>query len=67
MPRLMVTNCLDVKHKGNVVSGGVAVRDSGLNGSGQFPTGQYGWNNTACHGVDTGTWTNQFWNKVTPW
>jgi hypothetical protein len=44
LPRLLVTNCLDAKHKGRVVSGGTAIgpfsgSQSSGNGIGRFPGG----------------------------
>jgi hypothetical protein len=44
LPRLLVTNCLDVKHKGRVASGGVPTgplsgSNSSGNGLGRFPGG----------------------------
>jgi len=47
LPRLLVTNCLDVKHRGRVTTGGsmsAAQTGTGSRGSGigRFPTGGYG-------------------------
>lgn len=44
LPRLLVTNCLDVKHKGQVISGGsmpvaLTLSTSSGNGLGRFPGG----------------------------
>lgn len=44
LPRLLITNCLDVKHKGRVVSGGtmpgpLSISNSSGNGLGRFPGG----------------------------
>ena len=62
-PRLMVTNCLDVNHRANLVSGGRPSQGSGDDGGGSFPTGSF----TPCHATQTGIWSNQQWNRVTPW
>ncbi len=73
LPKLMVTNCLDGKHRTAVVSGGAPSRNSGSKGRGAFPAGGgYGANSTTyytspCHATQTGTWNNQLWNNVTPW
>lgn len=81
LPRLLATNCLDYKHRGKVVSGGLPyaydVGWSYENRYGRFP---YGWWNTGfsdystaiCHGAGTANgqsgWPdNQKWNSVTPW
>ncbi len=81
LPRLMQTNCLDSKHRGRVVSGGLPyaydVSWSYENRYGRFP---YGWwddgfsqySTAICHGAATangsGNWPdNQKWNNVTPW
>ncbi|OGW36165.1 MAG: cytochrome C [Nitrospirae bacterium GWC2_56_14] len=72
MPRLMMTNCLDYKHRGRQASGGQAGSNSGIftywfgdtvTRSGSFPRGflQQGVN---CH---PGTWPDNSWNSVTPW
>ncbi|SNB47719.1 CxxxxCH/CxxCH domain-containing protein [Geobacter sp. DSM 9736] len=74
LPRLMITNCLDTKHRGGGVSGG----QPGSGGprkfeywdanyephSGSFPRGidQSGVN---CH--PGGTWPDNGWNTKTPW
>jgi len=73
LPRLMMTNCLDFKHRGRVASGGQAGSNSGAFyywfgdqqvRSGSFPRGfeQAGVN---CH--PTGAWPDNSWNAVTPW
>jgi len=41
LPRLMLTNCLDVKHRGNRVSGGTAWRTMLQNGNAQSDGGEY--------------------------
>ena len=68
LPRLMQTNCLDVNHRGQVTSGGVAGSGAGRNGNGSFPRGgsamggQYQVN---CH--PDGAWPNNLWNTKTTW
>jgi len=66
MPKLMVTNCLDGKHRTNRVSGGVPTRGQGWMGAGTFPEGT-NYTTTPCHATQTGTWNNQQWNNVTQW
>lgn len=68
LPRLMVTNCLDPKHRGRVTSGGTAASDNGYQGRGGFPIGgsAYGGQYRAnCH--PDGAWPNNLWNTKTPW
>ena len=61
LPRLMQTNCLDTKHRGRVVSGGVP----GNGGSyGSFPKGR-NYSGQNCH--PDGAWPNNNWNVKTPW
>ena len=68
LPKLMITNCLDHKHKGRkaVLTYLAKNSDSGDygGGSGGFPMGanQQGVN---CH--PTGTWQDNSWNVKTPW
>ncbi len=73
LPRLMMTNCLDYRHRGKVVSGGQAGSNSGRftyyygdaqERSGSFPKGlqKQGVN---CH--PGGAWPNNYWNTKTPW
>jgi predicted CxxxxCH...CXXCH cytochrome family protein len=70
LPRLMVTNCLDYKHRGNQTSGGQAGSASGIfsytrgSGSGSFPRGM-GASGVNCH--PTGSWPDNSWNSVTQW
>lgn len=64
MPRLMVTNCLDVNHRGNLPAGGIPNQGGGDLDTGSYPAGQ---SNAQCHGSQTGTRNNQRWNGVTPW
>jgi hypothetical protein len=74
LPRLMVTNCLDYRHRGRVTSGGYAGSGSGSgqnqgsggpqSGSGSFPLGQ-DQSGVNCH--PGGTWPDNYWNEVTPW
>ncbi len=78
LPRLMRTNCLDFKHRGDLVSGGsVTTRTSSqtrfLN-SGRYPSGYSTppYSGAVCHGGPTengsADWpNNQLWNTVTPW
>jgi len=72
LPKLMITNCLDYKHRGRVASGGQAGSNGGAFSywfgdgvvrSGSFPRGgdQSGVN---CH---PGTWPDNSWNTKTPW
>jgi hypothetical protein len=65
--RLMRTNCLDVKHKGQVESGGAAYKYDSYNA--RYPTMfQQTW--PTCHdsaGAAGGNWDEQNWNQVTPW
>ncbi len=69
LPRLLRTNCLDGKHRGQVLSGGVVHR---YNSYRTFPTGGVngvGWR-PACHEspqAGGGGWAEQYWNTVTPW
>jgi hypothetical protein len=81
LPRLMQTNCLDLKHRTNLVTGGQSVSriKSGYNDNAWmgFPRGVYGgtkdhWtkpnNGLACHMNNYyGNTADQFWNNVTPW
>ena len=71
LPKLMITNCLDFKHRGRTASGGQAGWNSGafpyLTGtpsSGSFPRGgdQAGVN---CH--PGAAWPDNSWNSKTPW
>jgi predicted CxxxxCH...CXXCH cytochrome family protein len=56
--RLMRTNCLDFKHRGEVASGGSA--------GDQYPYFKdYSWQ--PCHESMTGNRLNQQWNDITPW
>jgi predicted CxxxxCH...CXXCH cytochrome family protein len=71
LPRLMITNCLDYKHRGGVTSGGQAGHNSNLlSGSGlylyngSFPKGP-AQTNVNCH--PNATWPDNSWNNVTPW
>ncbi|MRR52297.1 MAG: CxxxxCH/CxxCH domain-containing protein, partial [Rhodocyclaceae bacterium] len=59
LPRLMQTNCLDVKHRGKATSGGAAGE-----GSGTFPKGK-SMNRVNCH--PTGVWPDNSWNSKTQW
>jgi hypothetical protein len=59
LPRLLVTNCLDAKHKGRVVSGGSAIgpfsgSQSTSNGYGRFPGG--GGGSSASRASASGPW-----------
>lgn len=77
LPRLMQTNCLDLKHRGNLVDDGENFRNrSGYRDNAWlgFPRGGYGGvrdhytkpdNGLYCH--DRTTNSNQLWNNVTPW
>jgi predicted CxxxxCH...CXXCH cytochrome family protein len=52
LPRLLVTNCLDWKHRGRVASGATAASTSGSTGTsalghGRFPSGGGGYSNTS--------------------
>jgi hypothetical protein len=64
LPRLMVTNCLDYNHRGEVESGGTFSQY----GSFRYPRST---NTTwVCHespDAAGGSWTDQQWNNVTPW
>jgi hypothetical protein len=54
----MRTNCLDVKHRGEVASGGSA--------GDRYPYFEdYSWQ--PCHESITGNRLNQQWNDITPW
>jgi cytochrome c553 len=61
LDRLMRTDCLDVSHRGQVVSGGTP----GSGSNGRYPKLYGTW--PACHEGMTGAWNNQRWNDVTPW
>ena len=70
LPKLMITNCLDFKHRGRVASGGQAGWNSGVfpysgsaPSSGSFPRGG-DQANVNCH---PGTWPDNSWNTKTPW
>jgi hypothetical protein len=79
LPRLMVTNCMDTKHKGRMALNmspslsGSSSGDVGA-GSGRIP-GYYssygdaspGTYQPTCHENNTGSGTDQGWNNVTPW
>lgn len=70
LPRLMVTNCLDFKHRGGALSGGQAGSGSyAIDGSGNVYSGSYprgaGQFQVNCH--PTGNWPDNSWNQVTPW
>jgi hypothetical protein len=79
--RLMVTNCLDYKHRGRVASGGNPAHHSdsggrrGNGGQGSFPAGGQGNGTTyyfgslACHdNTNSSGWpSNELWNIKTPW
>ena len=61
LPRLMGTDCLAVKHRGRVPSGGAA----GTYGSyGSFPKGR-NYVGQNCH--PDGVWPNNLWNTKTVW
>lgn len=64
LPRLMQTNCLDRKHRGNQVTGGLSLNARGGK-SGQFGF-PWGGGNTVitCHNSNS---LDQLWNNVTPW
>lgn len=66
LPRLMQTNCLDVKHRGQVASGGQPGQGAGgRSGPGaSFPQG-IGYKYVNCH--PDGAWPSNYWNTVTPW
>ena len=68
LPRLMITNCLDYKHRGQVKSGGTAGSGGGGgyedSGSGSFPRGE-NYSGVNCH--PTGVWPDNYWNVKTPW
>ncbi len=77
LPRLMQTNCLDLKHRSNLVTGGQSVsrtrsgfRDNAWLG---FPRGVYGGYRDYVNRIDSGlkchngNAIDQLWNKVTPW
>ena len=74
LPKLMVTNCLDYKHRGRAVSGGRAgynwgayyytFGDGNTNRGGSFPKGFMS-NKVNCH--PDGAWPSNFWNTKTPW
>ena len=61
LPRLLRTNGLDTKHRGQVVSGGVA----GEGSRGSFPLGNGQWR-IQCHPTPEG-WPNNYWNSVSGW
>jgi hypothetical protein len=71
LPRLLVTNCFDWKHRGQQASGGNWPQGSnydqyeggGPNGDGSGP-GSGGGQMPDCH---PGTWPDNSWNVVTPW
>jgi predicted CxxxxCH...CXXCH cytochrome family protein len=82
LPRLMQTDCLDHKHRGNRPSGGVPWRADSQSGSAHshgkhrgFPNGDtYGDSasyeaTSSCHGsANGGIWPdNNSWNSVTTW
>ncbi|MEW6217990.1 MAG: CxxxxCH/CxxCH domain-containing protein [Thermodesulfobacteriota bacterium] len=78
LPRLMTTNCLDWKHRGNVISGGamgnVANKPAPRVASTHGPEGIKPANQTtatfACHDAATaagGAWNVQQWNNITQW
>ena len=83
LPRLMQTNCLDYKHRGNRENSGQAWRADSQYGSAHsysdehrgYPEGdlmgRYSEATTACHATtpgNSGSWPdNQFWNTKTPW
>jgi hypothetical protein len=64
--RLMRTNCMDYRHRGEVPSGAYAGK-SGYNGSWKYPNVKN--TETNCHADISGSiWPgNQRWNNVTPW
>lgn len=82
LPRLMVTNCLDTKHRGRVASGGLAGSGSLYFAGNPFREGFYG---PASSPLSTNKWgsypsgrlnsqvpchsstTDNSWNSVTPW
>jgi predicted CxxxxCH...CXXCH cytochrome family protein len=68
LKRLMVTNCLNYQHRGQVTSGGQAGWGWGSGdyggGSGSFPLGA-GNAGVNCH--PGGAWPDNTWNNVTPW
>lgn len=79
LPRLMVTNCLDNKHKGRLglnyapVLQGSSSGDWG-EGSGHFPGSYSSYGDSSpgnypssCHEGNTGNVNDQGWNVVTPW
>jgi hypothetical protein len=77
LPRLLITDCLDVQHRGRVASGGYAGYASGYgssgSGAGKFPVGGgKGYSSTtlpSCHSTSNGN-TNGYdnkWNSKTPW
>lgn len=64
LPKLMLTNCLNVNHRGRVPANGIPGVGGGNDASGGFPKGYgYGWQN--CH--PDGAWPNNLWNTKTPW
>ena len=83
LPRLMQTNCLDYKHRGNRENGGQAWRADSQYASVHsyadehrgYPEGdllgRYSEATTACHATtpgNSGAWPdNQFWNNKTRW
>jgi hypothetical protein len=80
LPRLVVANCLDFSHRGQVGSGGAPNSASGSGreggGGGEFPAGgsgsggaKNGFGSRSCHdNTNSNRWPdNQRWNAVTPW
>ncbi len=79
LPRLMVTNCMDARHKGRVgLNLAPVVSSSGSGdvgaGSGRIPGSYTSYGDTSpgtyqptCHENNTGSGTDQSWNSVTPW
>lgn len=82
LPKLVVSNCLDSTHRGQVANGGAPNKASGNGeeggGSGSFPAGgsgtgssKMGFGARSCHDSSTAggsSWpSNQKWNSKTPW
>jgi hypothetical protein len=64
LPRLMGTDCLAVKHRGRVPSGGAAGSGGSGDRSGSFPKGRR-FTGQNCH--PDGAWPNNLWNTKTTW
>lgn len=81
LPRLMITNCLDARHRGRVGNQANPVRsgsysDEKGSGSGKMP-GKYSYSSSEKGSANNSLWggtschdsydSQQYWNNVTPW